>query len=166
MNVSFLEQEHLIRTRWLRVFIATILINLGCAACKAPYLLPANLDPSMRPFFNVILGISLCLGMAFNYALFHFAYKKRGTKLLTFSLGLSWVSIITIIVLTLGTLLSIALRRPVEFSLFYNTHSLVERIFTLASHLFGLVFYLFSVRLRRLNKANKLRELREQTAAI
>lgn len=154
MNIVFSEQEQSIRKWWLRFFFAQFLLNIASYAYKFLFTEASKTYTSSFILGNLISYL-IVLGL-FTYGLYHYGYKKQGTKFLTIALISLWISILLVAVLTLGSLVSIALRKPILLSLFGNDHTFYEHLLSLISYVLIFPYYIYTVRLRRINKQKKI----------
>lgn len=147
----FTEREQNVRKWWLRFFLLQFALNV----CNAAYRFIAShqQDTSARPY--IALAITLGVATLFNYAIYYCSYTKRGTKLLTLVLILSWVGFLSLTLLVIGTLVSMMRQTSIPLSLFANDYSLLDQSLTLATCAVSLPYYLLTVRLRKLNKAHR-----------
>lgn len=78
------EEQIKTRKQWLRVLIALMILHIAYSFSYTQLVPSFALQPAwLRVYFVVCLVV---LPLGFNYITYHCAYKKPGTKLLTFFL--------------------------------------------------------------------------------
>lgn len=81
------EEQNSIRKNWLRTLVALLAMNFVFSIFFLPRDPAYVLMPPVAKMAAALMNALVPLG--FNYIVYHCAYKKRGTKLLTFLLILT-----------------------------------------------------------------------------
>jgi hypothetical protein len=160
MSAVFSEQEQTVRKWWLRILLFQATLMLFSSVYRFPF--PESVDihgaPLNMPFYlSLIENFLVCLGVLFAwcYGSYYCAYQRQGTKLLTLSLVFKWVRFITLGYIILAVLSSIATGNRTLFSLFSTDCSIGEYMIALLGVAILFPDYIFTVRLRRINRARK-----------
>ncbi len=126
------------RKQWLISFLAITILNQIYVIFNT---LSSDPIPNMPIWFNpYMMAINLILPTLFSWATYHCAYKKPGTKLLTFLLISSPVGIIlTAVLFSLGKLPQIAESRAIMS-------------ITLLQQAAGLWLFILNWKMRTINK--------------
>ncbi len=121
-------------------------------------LLPQLFDPSFRQFpLAVRYGIgavSLLSAFGFSFVFYHCSYKKPGTKLLTFCLVLTAISLVSIPILYLTGQI-----RPSPYIPFYGAYLLVNQGM-------GVWWFIVSWKMLKINKRLHALEDLESTQSV
>jgi hypothetical protein len=153
MNTLFSEEEQTVRKWWLRIFLFQTAFADFSMFYKFPYGAPAvQYSPFAKAFF---LAVFVITQLGVGYAIYHCAYKKQGTKVLTAVLVSTCLGFVFFGLQTIGTFISITTGKTVLLSLFGNDHSITDRLLTILSWIISFVYFSFVLRMRRINRARK-----------
>ena len=84
------ENDLKIRKQWLTTYLISLVVGLIYSWLAVHAEMPTEELPGWTSY--LFIGTSV-LGLGFGYLFYHCAYKKPGTKLLTFCLVMFWVGL-------------------------------------------------------------------------
>ncbi|HAB99954.1 MAG TPA: hypothetical protein DCE71_09050 [Parachlamydiales bacterium] len=134
------EKDIKIRKQWLGLLVLSIVIN------SVSSLLQSRLNPALNqiPQIQYIsFFIPLIISIVFGYALYHCIYKKPGTKLLTFCLIATAVSMVTTLLLFLTGKVPLPTYIP-----YYS-------VYLIASQILGVCWIVLCWKMLKINKRLK-----------
>lgn len=107
--------ELVLKKRWLQLFCIWMGYRLVITILDAP----RNLQQIQMPYAMYLLGFTLLTSIAASILLYYCAYKKHGTRLLTFYLVVNGICLIAnpIFLLTNEVPFWLLLTQPVDFFL-------------------------------------------------
>lgn len=154
MAREFSPEEQRIRKRWLLVFVFQAFFSSLSYSYNILQIEHLNFSTSPITCISIfcILG-GLISG--WSYWVYYSAYKNQQTYLLSFLIGMAWVSFTFVSVKTVAAGFSLLLSEGVDFFSLPPTSVIIDYTLMLAGSIIGLPAYLLNVRLRRMNKRDQ-----------
>ncbi len=153
MERGFSEQEQTVRKWWLRVFICQTIFSFISYSYHLLDSMP-TLWESTTSLMTLIFAIG-ALVSGWGYWIYYSAYKKRGTRILTFLIALAWVLFIVVGIKTLITTVFLLMEKGGPSFTLPSASVMGGYLLTVTGWIIGFPYYLLNVRLRKVNRLHQ-----------